>query len=560
MSSQKDIIYIDIDDEITNIVNKVQSSNQKIVALVLPKRASALQSVVNMKLLKRSAEDSKKSLVLITSESSLMPLAGAAKLHVAKTLQSRPVVPAAPDLPDKPLVIKSNEELEMPVDSSKPVGELAGLPEQNDGDETIEVDNDDTEDDEASTDEKNKKGFNKKLKVPSFEKFRVKMFLAILGVVLLGVGWYVANVVLPKATVTIKTDNTTITSEMVITANPKATALDADKKIVPATTKEIKRTDTEKGAATGQRDDGTKASGTAVLYNCNKDDKVSDTSRTVPAGSGISSGGLTFIIQAAVTIQPSGFEAGNGPCKFDKPSASVAVIAQAAGDKYNVAAKDGYSVAGFSTITADSSAMGGGTSKITKVVSQADIDTLKTKLTDKGTEDATKLVLDELKKAGYIGLADTIAAGTQTVTSNPKLNEEGAEVTVTAVTTYNMLGLKKEELEQLIKKDAESRIDTSKQKILDTGIDDVIFHIQDRKPSGEITLSMQVQVIAGPELNPDAIKKEIAGKKKGDTISTIQNRPGIKQVDTSFSPFWVFSTPKNVNKITINIVKSDANK
>ncbi|MEK7603413.1 MAG: hypothetical protein AAB459_04205 [Patescibacteria group bacterium] len=559
MSGQKDIVYIDIDDEITNIVNKVQSSNQKIVALVLPKRASALQSVVNMKLLKRSAEESKKSLVLITSETSLMPLAGAAKLHVAKTLQSRPTIPSAPDLSDKPLVIKSNEALEDSVDATKPVGELAGLPDQNDDtDETIELDNDEPIDDEADADKKTKKGFNKKLKIPSFEKFRVKLFLAIFGVILLGVGWYVANIVLPKATITIKTDNSTVTSDLVITANPKATELDLDKKIVPATIKEIKRTDTEKGATTGQRDDGTKASGTAILFNCSTADKLDDKERTVPAGSGISSGGLTFIIQAAVTVQPSGFT--GSTCKFDKPSSSVTVVAQAAGDKYNVAAKDGYIVAGFSTITADASAMGGGTSKLTKVVSQADIDTLKTKLTDKGTEDATKLVLDELKKAGFVGLEDTIATGTQTVTSNPKLNEEGAEVTVTAVTAYNMQGLKKEDLEKLIKKDAEGKIDTSKQKILDTGIDNVIFRIQDRKPSGEITLSMQTQVVAGPELNPEEIKKEIAGKKKGDTISTIQNRPGIKQVDTSFSPFWVFSTPKNVNKITINIVKSDATK
>jgi hypothetical protein len=556
MSAQKDIVYIDIDDEITTIVNKVQAARQKIVALVLPKRATSLQSIVNMKLLKRSADDAKKSLVLITSESGLMPLAGAAGLHVAKTLQSKPVVPPVPVVKDKPLVITSSVIAEEQVDASKPVGELAGLPDE-ENDETIELDDEDPKDDEA-TDKNSKKGFNKKLKVPSFEKFRLKLFLGIFALVLLIVGWYFANFVMPKARIIIKTDTASITSDLTITANPKVTELKIDEKIIPATSKEIKRTDTEKGATTGQRDDGTKATGTATFVNCNRDDKTSDTSRTVPAGSGISLGGVTFITQTAVTVEPSGFESGNGPCKSDKPSASVAVVAQAAGDKYNVAAKDGYAVAGFSTITADASAMGGGTSKITKVVSQADIDTLKTKLTDKGTEDATKLVEEDLKKAGYIGLPDTIATGTQSVTSNPKLNEEGSEVTVTAVTSYTMLGLKKDDIVNLIENDVKGKIDPTKQKILDSGIDNAVIRVQDKKPNGEITLSVQAVVVAGPELDAETIKKEIAGKKKGDTISTIKSRPGIKDVEPQYSPFWVFSTPNKTSKITIVIEKTNA--
>jgi hypothetical protein len=80
----KDVIYLDVDDEITTIIDKVEGAKQKIVALVLPKRATMLQSIVNMRLLKRSATSAGKSVVLITSEHALMPLAGAAGIHVAK--------------------------------------------------------------------------------------------------------------------------------------------------------------------------------------------------------------------------------------------------------------------------------------------------------------------------------------------------------------------------------------------------------------------------------------------------------------------------------------------
>ena len=92
----KDVIYIDVDDEITTIIDKVRSSQSKILALVLPKRATTLQSIVNMKLLKRASDDANKHLVLITGEAGLMPLAANVGLYVAKTLQSKPEIPEVP--------------------------------------------------------------------------------------------------------------------------------------------------------------------------------------------------------------------------------------------------------------------------------------------------------------------------------------------------------------------------------------------------------------------------------------------------------------------------------
>jgi len=92
----KATVYVDIEDEITAIIDKVETAKEKIVALVLPKRATVLQSVVNMRLLKRNAEQADKRVVLITNEEALLPLAGAVGLHVAKNLQSKPEIPLAP--------------------------------------------------------------------------------------------------------------------------------------------------------------------------------------------------------------------------------------------------------------------------------------------------------------------------------------------------------------------------------------------------------------------------------------------------------------------------------
>src|SRR5262245_25715138 len=91
--NSKDVIYIDIEDDITAIIGKVKSAGSKIVALVPPKRAGVLQSAVNLKLLQKAAQAADKRLVLITSDHSLITLAAGLKLPVARNLQSRPEIP-----------------------------------------------------------------------------------------------------------------------------------------------------------------------------------------------------------------------------------------------------------------------------------------------------------------------------------------------------------------------------------------------------------------------------------------------------------------------------------
>jgi hypothetical protein len=126
-ASDKDTIYIDIDDEITGIIDKLRGSKGKVVALVLPKRATVFQSIVNMKLLKRAADASKKNAVLITSEAGLLPLAGVAGVHVAKTLNSKPEIPLAPEAFNdaEEAIGEDGQEVETPPDPKQTVGALS---------------------------------------------------------------------------------------------------------------------------------------------------------------------------------------------------------------------------------------------------------------------------------------------------------------------------------------------------------------------------------------------------------------------------------------------------
>src|SRR3989344_4479895 len=156
----KETVYIDLDDEITSIIDKVENTGEKVVALVLPKRAAVLQSIVNMRLLKRAAENAGKNIVLITSDPAILPLAGAAQLHVAKSLHSKPYIPPSPvplhetapppsnEVPEA----KTEEEIDetnAKIDYGRSIGELAAGHEVEEP-ETIPLDSEDVAAEEAA--------------------------------------------------------------------------------------------------------------------------------------------------------------------------------------------------------------------------------------------------------------------------------------------------------------------------------------------------------------------------------------------------------------------------
>ena len=90
----KDVIYIEPEDDITDIISKLRGSKAKVVALVPPKRIGVLRSAVNTKLIFNAAKSAEKAVVIVTTDSALIKLSAAAGIPVAKNLSSRPKMPS----------------------------------------------------------------------------------------------------------------------------------------------------------------------------------------------------------------------------------------------------------------------------------------------------------------------------------------------------------------------------------------------------------------------------------------------------------------------------------
>jgi hypothetical protein len=538
---KKDVIYIDADDEIAAVVDKVAASKSKVIALVLPKRFTMLHSSVNMKILNKAAADNKKNIVLITSEKALMPIAAGVGMYVAKGLQSKPVIPplnvADAELED---TVVTNDEPE--IDPNKSIGELSGDP-----DDAITIDN--TEEDVKDVVEKESKK-DKKLSVPNFESFRARLFLIIGAALAFIVFMYFAIVVMPKSTVTLKVEQQEIPLTIPITASPTSED-NISENTFKLETKTIDKAESKTGDATGKKDLGEKATGTVQLsIPCSA---VSVTPPTIPAGTGVSTGGLTFITQKAASLTTPSF---SGGCKF---TGSADVVAQNAGGEYNISSGRTFTVAGYSSVTGtNSKGFGGGTSNVVVVVSQEDCDKLLNELNAASNSAEIKnQLLTEFEQSGVAASEDSYKVETVSSTCEPGVGQEASKVTAKATFRYTVSGVNASSLNQLITKEAEAKAGPG-QTVTDTGISNATI-TTDSTTGSTVKMTVKTTAVTGVKQDEAVVKAVVAGKNARETSDILKKIPGVQEVTVDFSPFWVNKNPKNQDHITVIFVASDGN-
>src|SRR3989344_2841092 len=554
----KDVVYIDLDDEITSIIDKLENTKAGVVALVLPKRASVLQSIVNMRLLKRASETTAKNVVLITSESAILPLAGAAGLQVAKNLQSKPHIPPSPvpihegPLPQKPteeepVAEDDGEEIDesqAKIDYGHSVGELAaarGVEEP----ETIPLDDEEMAAEEvagASAPAKAKAPKDKRFKIPNFDKFRLSMVAGIGGLVLLIIFIFLATAVLPKARITLKTTSLPLSANFSLMADGSAKTLDEEKAIIPASLQTKDQTSTQTVNATGQQNNGDRAKGSVTMSGGACSATVPS---DVPAGSGLATGGLTYITQTKTSFGPV---VSGGKCTFQSTS-STAITAQTGGSKYNVSGAS-FSVSGRSDVSASGSATSG-TDNITTVLSQSDMDSAKQKITSADTDKFTQEWQKTLEDQDLYLITPTLKLSDPALSSSTPVGQPATTATVTVKITYTILSLKKDELKKAVIGQINKQIDSQKQKLSDDDpLKGLSVSIQSQESPTKLTLQLSIDTTAIPILDVEGIKKTAAGQKTGDIRSALSSLPGVKEVEVKFSPFWVSKAPK-ASKITV---------
>ncbi len=94
----------------------------------------------------------------------------------------------------------------------------------------------------------------------------------------------------------------------------------------------------------------------------------------------------------------------------------------------------------------------------------------------------------------------------------------------------------------------EDQKDSPNQTVLKDGADQLKLSVQ-----RDGTYALSTVAYLGPNIDQDAIKAEIAGKKKGEALETVNKKEGISGSKLSIKPFWSSTVPGKTDHIKINI-------
>ena len=523
---KKAAIYIDVDDDITSIIEKIGSSSASMVALVPPKRIGTLQSAVNLKLLKRAADKVKKKVFIVTTDQSLSVLSAGAGIPVAKSLKSDPEIVPLPEDDDYVDVIDGED----PIDNEKP----AEITEDTEITAAVKAINDDDEiSDEDPLDAVDKK--SKKLpKIPSFAKFRKWIFIGIGGVIAIVLFLIWGFVIAPGATITITAKMDSQKVDQAVFLTPDATT-DADQYRISAIVKEKPDESQRDFEATGTKDVGDRAAGKITISS--SDFSTCMNSRNITAGAEVVLGGMKYATTQAATLEP-----GAGNCTAN----DVPIVAANIGEEYNIS-NGGGNVPAYVNTVANGSASGG-TKRTIKVVQQADIDKVSQQLKESQGSAGLREELAKLLGDDVIEIGDSFKVNVGEVQSAPGVGEEvaeGAKAKATLKITYSLTGVKKDDVSKVLNVAIMAKTTNKNQtQIFDNGFSSVkmlSYSLNEGNKTASIRLVTTAKI--GPKIDEDKIREQSVGLKKEEIIEQIKKTNGVDDVMVTMTPFWLSQAP-----------------
>ncbi len=538
---QKDIIYIDVEDDITAVIGKVKAATHKIVAVVPPKHVGMLQSAVNLRLLARVAEQQGKRLVLITGNAALRGLAASAAIPVAKTLQSKPEIPEA-------VTIDTNDDDEIIDGAALPIGEHAASVDS--AAKAIAA-KDAAAQSVIAAGAVGAAGVAAKkprstpmvplvkgpIKVPDFSNFRNKLGLLIGGGVLLLalLVWAIVFAPTARIIVTARTSNVPITAKVTLAPDSKT---DQAAGTLQSTVKQIKKDLSIPYAATGTKDIGDQATGRVSFST----DSIGKLGYTIPAGTTVTANtGATFTTDANVTFSISNYR-----------DNSVTVTATDRGTKSNgvTGSVTGLPAGVYGKFTA---ATAGGTDKTVPVTTAGDIQAARDKAASQNSDADMKKQLTEQFGGDYVVIDTSYNADLGGLTASPAVDQQAPEGkgTLTGTATYTLVAVSRAEIGKFTDAVLAAQLKGKpNQRVYDNGAKEANFTgVTGDKTKTTANLAANAQV--GPQIDDSALKEYAKGKRYGDIQSYVNAVQGVDSTDIKFSPFWVSSAPNDTKRITV---------
>lgn len=591
-------IFLGLEDEVTDVVEKMRNSDDSELVLVVPKGATLLQSAVNVRLLKKKSDDLEKKLGVVASDPISKQLASQAGLVVHHSINSiSEAVPARVKKETNHDEVSSEEESvsthdgghinvkhynasatealkhlkkERPKNSAFEQNNPIDEAEEPNG-HTVSVSEDEAPmsseiENAESVIENSSDGaeaslvmgkefhseppvthINKKIKLPN-KPLRIPRWIPVLiGIIILlllaGSGTVLA--VVPKATVTVSVPAEKLSKKVDAILDMSLESSNAQK--IAGITHEQTIEQTGSANATGKKQVGDKAKGVVTVSNSWSSDNITIAKDVVLTSTDKK---LQFRVNAVTSIPGVTISKKNGQLVETPGKADVSVVADQPGDQYNLGPTT-FSIAGYTSDVsgASSKTFSGGTNRELTIVTDKDIENAKVDASSKMQNSAKELLVSQISADEV--LIDQKVSDVTYSDPDHKNGEEAASVSIKATGKAVVYTAKNADIEAYLTSVFREGLSESKSAVLPS-VNIIRWSVKEGK-NNTLNLSSEVEAQIIAKFDSGALKKQLRMKKSNYVIEKLTRDLEAKSVEVSINPAgWVYM-PILTRNIELNV-------
>ena len=556
----EEILYLEADEEITSVIDKLNDLPGHSVALVLPKHAQLTSSVVNLRLLLAEAKKRKKTIAIVTQDKTGTKLATQVGIPVfASVTDDIPVEPEIGPRPSVDDVIELNETQKYQSDEAEKVVLAPPTPV----DSPVPVKRYD-EVDRVSPPIPQVKSVVAPVNVPTVlpkaavpplpmaRNMRGRMIAvaSALVVLLAGAGWWFfwwnwhAT-----ATLTLKSEPFETKTDIII--DNSVQQADAGTGHIPGQRVETEASKTATFDAKGKKDVGTKASGTITVSN-----RLGETV-SLPVGTRFDRSSLLSLSTEAVSVPAATVTLNASGDVVVKPgTVSVHVEAGSSGDQYNFSPGDFIITSLTGTqrdkvTAANQAAFGGGESKTITILTNEDVDSARQSLLTQSTDE----LLQGLQKQSpnLTIIKEGVAVEVVESSTDKQPNEETEHFSLTAKIRARAIGFVPADYQSMVVARAQGSVPAGKQLVVnqDDSIDTSI--VKADVGQGQLSLAAILHTQMVVAIDQQSLASQITGKTVSDAQQFLGSQVGVVSAAIQLQPSIRSSLPKEAKRITVEL-------
>lgn len=549
MAKDRDIIYLETDEEIPTIISRLDDINGAEAIFVVPKEAILTHSLINLKLLKREADKRKKTISIVTSDESGINLSKKAGFTVFDSVNGARAYEGISSVSeeDEDKVFAEEEKVVQKDDISEDVPTKQNFAKKpiDSTQEKVLQNNEVSSSDNYETRSKPPKGRVYAGPVFKFDRRKTKIILIILsGLAFIGLGIFL-YLYLPSAKINLYLKAESKDTQMSFVVAQKAGAGELASQII--------ETDKEKSSqsqATGQKEIGAKASGSITIYNY-----WDSAEQVLVAGTrfqAISSNRI-FKTIGQITVPGTRIEQGQQV----PGSITAGVEADEIGAEYNIA-PDRFIIPGLATdkqskIYGESSQpMTGGVKKTVRVVSEEDCTKSLNTLKDSLQKDAQKDLNTKTEAfKDYIFNSNLVFSEAIEEKCDPGIDTEASAFTTKVKLHYVAFLYQNNDLKNLLKTQALKNIDPNKDVATEafSKLDFTEKKADLKNKRAEVKVNTNLVIV--PKLDLAKIKTNILGKDRDSAIKYLNSVSEIQKSEIQLFPSFIKRISKNPKRVII---------